>query len=95
MRNCHHCHGEIACSSPVGRSELCPRCGRDLRSCHNCTFFDLQSYNQCREPNAEPVTEKDRANFCEYFVFRETSDPETIKRSDPRTGWDALFKKSK
>ncbi|MFN2377900.1 MAG: hypothetical protein ABR538_15300, partial [Candidatus Binatia bacterium] len=49
------------------RSSRCPRCGSDLRCCLNCRFHDISSYNDCAEPSAERVLEKDRANFCDYF----------------------------
>lgn len=60
-----------------GRSESCPQCRADLRICLNCRFHDLQAAHQCRERRAEPVAEKDSANFCEYFDFRlrEWRDP--------------------
>jgi len=53
-----------------GRSESCPSCRADLRVCLNCRFHDRQAAHQCRERRAEPVAEKDSANFCEYFDFQ-------------------------
>jgi len=38
-----------------------------MRVCLNCRHFDLAVAQQCRESRAEPVAEKDRANFCEWF----------------------------
>lgn len=38
-----------------------------MRCCLNCRFHDIASYNDCAEPSAERVLEKDRANFCDYF----------------------------
>ena len=32
-----------------------------------CTFFDAQVPKQCREDDADEVTEKERLNFCEWF----------------------------
>jgi len=32
-----------------------------------CTFFDVRVPKQCREDDAEEVTEKARLNFCEWF----------------------------
>lgn len=55
----------------VGRKETCPFCGADLRCCLNCRFYDERIYNQCRETQAERVLDKDRSNFCDYFVFRD------------------------
>jgi hypothetical protein len=64
--------------------------------CLNCRFFDVRAYNQCREPQAERVTEKDKANFCEYFSFRDSSSPpsQEDERRKAKEKLDALFKKS-
>ena len=64
---CHACSADLEFDEPVGRSSRCPRCGSDLRCCLNCRFHDISSYNDCAEPMAERVLEKDRANFCDYF----------------------------
>jgi hypothetical protein len=41
-----------------------------LRVCLNCKFHDRQAAYQCSERRAEPVSEKDADNFCEYFDFQ-------------------------
>ena len=33
----------------------------------NCRFYDSSAYNDCSEPAADRVVEKDKANFCDYF----------------------------
>ena len=69
MKKCHHCHGEILIDGEPGRRETCPHCGADLHCCFNCRFYDPDSYNQCREPQAERVLDKERGNFCDFFTF--------------------------
>lgn len=32
-----------------------------------CRFFDVTVPKQCREDDAEEVSDKERANFCEWF----------------------------
>jgi len=64
---CHACSADLEFEDPIGRSQRCPRCGSDLRCCLNCRFHDIASYNDCAEPSAERVLEKDRGNFCDYF----------------------------
>lgn len=32
-----------------------------------CEFYDTSVAKSCREPVAEEVTDKERANFCDYF----------------------------
>ena len=52
---------------PLARLAECLSCGTDLHVCRLCKFFDTHVAKQCREPVAEDVTDKDRANFCGYF----------------------------
>ena len=35
----------------------------------NCRHYDTHFNNSCRETEAEPVVEKNRRNFCEFFSF--------------------------
>jgi hypothetical protein len=35
-----------------------------------CEFYDTSVAKSCREPVAEEVTDKERANFCDYFRGR-------------------------
>jgi len=64
---CVACGRELRLPARVGRRDLCPGCGAELRSCRQCTFYDPSVYNACREPQADRVLDKERANFCEYF----------------------------
>jgi hypothetical protein len=76
---CYNCHTELAyeAGSNVLRTEQCPKCEVELRCCANCKFYDPQSYNECREPTAERLTEKKKANYCEFFALM--ADPEKEK----------------
>jgi hypothetical protein len=63
--------------------------------CRNCSFFAPGSHNDCREPGAEPVTDKERANFCEFFAFATAGPAGLGKGTDgARAALDALFRKS-
>jgi hypothetical protein len=64
---CVACGNELVLPARVGRRDTCPGCGAELRSCRQCGFYDPSSYNACREPQADRVLDKERANFCEYF----------------------------
>ncbi|MFN8389067.1 MAG: hypothetical protein U0136_02110 [Bdellovibrionota bacterium] len=67
---CHHCGAAIhAIDGRVGRSESCDSCRYDLHVCLNCKHYDRASYNECREPMADRVVDKDRRNFCDYFAL--------------------------
>ncbi len=67
---CFACNAEIplAAGERVGFRASCPGCGADLHVCRNCAHHDPSAYNECREPNAERVGERERANRCDYFA---------------------------
>lgn len=65
---CHGCGTTTEVPAPVSRAASCAACGADLRCCLNCGFHDRSAYNECREPSAERVVDKDRSNFCDYFT---------------------------
>lgn len=55
---------------PLGRSAECSACRADLHVCRMCSLYDPQAAKGCREPVAEMVRDKERANFCDYFKAR-------------------------
>jgi hypothetical protein len=55
---------------PLRRRDECPACGADVHVCRMCAFYDTSVAKSCREPVAEEVTDKERANFCDYFRAR-------------------------
>ncbi len=52
---------------PFSRLAKCKACKVDLHVCRMCRYFDTTVSNSCREPIAEKVGDKKRANFCGYF----------------------------
>lgn len=52
---------------PLSRRSKCGHCNADLHVCRLCRFYDTSKNNQCSEPMAERVVNKERANFCDYF----------------------------
>ncbi len=95
MRVCYKCRKGQNSDGTVGRRDTCPSCGSDLHVCLNCRFYDPGSYNDCREPQAERVVEKDRSNFCDYFAFGDSVSGGGVKQEDldPKGKLDDLFKK--
>jgi hypothetical protein len=98
MKVCHRCGHELHPVSAIQRTDSCPHCRSDLKCCLNCRLHDPGANNQCREPQAEWVAEKDKANFCEFFEFRETSALSHPGRGgaradarNARAAFDALF----
>lgn len=64
--NCARCGAELP-PPPYFRRDECPACGADLHACVLCAFYSPGLNNDCREPQADRVVEKDRANFCDFF----------------------------
>ena len=80
MKVCYFCGKRLDDRLVVYRNSECPYCGKDLKICYNCKFYREGAHWDCLETIKEPVREKDRANFCEYFVFKETSEDNTTKK---------------
>jgi hypothetical protein len=90
---CFKCQHENKISGQVGRGDECPQCRADLHACKNCAHYDPNSYNECREPQADVVKEKERANFCDYFSPRIGAFGAAKKQGDLLSAAEALFKK--
>jgi hypothetical protein len=96
MKCCHRCGTELTLPSGIARTDACPNCYSDLKCCLNCRLHDPGANNQCREPQAEWQTEKEKSNFCEFFEFRDGSGQSGVGDSGSdraRSTLDALFKK--
>jgi hypothetical protein len=90
---CVFCGEKIELSGPVGKSDECPRCRRDLRCCKQCEFYDAGAYNECREVSAERVLDKERSNSCDYFTPRGGEVSADGRTDEAKKALEALFKK--
>lgn len=90
--NCWHCGTDLS-HLDFGRQEVCGKCGRDTRVCKNCGFYERGAHNDCREPQAERVVDKERSNFCDYFKPRTGGGSGAPERDALRAAAEALFKK--
>lgn len=69
---CWKCGGSLAdLSLPLRRLEECRQCHAELHVCKMCEWYSLSVAKHCREPIAEEVKDKERANFCDYFKPRQ------------------------
>jgi hypothetical protein len=71
MKECFFCGHSLAEGERVYRSSTCSHCGKDLKICRNCRFYSPGVHWDCSESIQDPVHDKERANFCEFFQFRE------------------------
>lgn len=88
---CWHCGARLV-AVDYQREGECPACRRQTHVCRNCRFYQPGRPNDCQEPIAEAVQDKQRANFCDYF---EPSGDTHHQRADAdvlRAAADALFK---
>ena len=92
---CYKCSGALSDSFKVmvSRSDTCSHCMADIRCCKMCIFYDPKVYNECRESNADRITEKEKANFCDYYKFGPGGDTADKQRQDALAKAAALFKK--
>ncbi len=93
---CADCNAEITLGSVdrIGFRDTCDACDADLHTCHNCRHHDPAAYNECHEPNAERVSQRDRANRCDWFEPGDQSGGEGPRARDAaKTDLEALFKK--
>jgi hypothetical protein len=93
---CYSCGTELdlKVGDRAARSDSCPSCRRDVRCCYNCRFYDSTSYNECGEPQADRVVDKDKSNFCDYFALsgRGAGSGSGTAKDDIRKQLDDLFK---
>ena len=90
---CHNCSTQLnfSVNERIGRKEECPKCYADLRCCKMCLFYDPSAYNECREPVAQRILEKEKANFCDYYKIGKSQN--NIQQSDLINIAESLFKK--
>ena len=93
MIRCSFCDKEIEVNGAVIRSDTCPHCGRDIRCCAQCKFYDPGSYNECKEVSAERVVDKERANFCDYFIIKGAKENVSGKEVMAKQALENLFKR--
>lgn len=90
---CYACGTENALES-VSRSDTCIKCGEDIRVCKNCKFYDPAVYNECKEVSAERVVEKEKRNFCDYFVLSgQKGSGDSNQVDDAKRKLEELFSK--
>jgi hypothetical protein len=85
---------EISGARKILRTDTCSKCESDLHACKNCQFYDRQYHNECRETQAEWVSDKERANYCDYFAPSTRTAGTTAKSSTDhvKSAFDGLFK---
>lgn len=68
---CWKCKAEFSLEK-VFRSSECPKCHCDLHVCKGCKFYAPGNHFECRETITEPIADKEKSNFCDYFMIAES-----------------------
>jgi len=81
-------------SQPIGQ---CSKCGFELHSCKQCTYFDPSSRFECMQPVQERIAKKDVRNECTFYAtsvrFEKQTSTGTASTPDAaRKAFDNLFK---
>ncbi len=95
MKACWRCGAPVALES-VGARDCCDRCHAYLHCCRSCDFYEPGAHNDCREPNADAVADKEQGNFCDHFRF--VAAPRAAgggKSGEARARLDQLFRKQR
>lgn len=96
VSRCSQC-GAIL-QSISGPPAQCAKCGFELHSCKQCTYFDTSARFECTQPIPERIPRKDVRNDCTFYAMRvmvekETSTSGPVRPDDARRAFDNLFKK--
>jgi len=93
---CFACNAEVSLApgERVGFRDVCARCGADSHVCRNCAHHDRSAQNECREPQAEWVSDRERANRCDWFSPGGAGGGGLVReREKARGALEDLFKK--
>jgi hypothetical protein len=94
---CWKCGASLAeLSLPLMRRDECPACRAELHVCRMCRDYDETLAKRCREPTAEEVSDKLRANFCGHYAPRDNAwqPGDTTAAAKARSELERLFGKS-
>lgn len=90
---CAFCGEMLPMGGSWQKSDACPRCGKALRCCRQCMFYDPRAYNECREVGTERIMDKERANACDHFLPRGPNRKRSDRTREARKALEALFRK--
>jgi len=88
---CWHCDKALeAVILPMSRREVCGACGADQHVCKMCVFFNGSGRGDCKEERAEWLSDRERANFCDYFKPSGNGDGSSANTSTANANEKAL-----
>ena len=92
--NCYKCGFLLTFpSDTVGFKEECQKCHSDVHCCKACKFYDANSYNECKEPVADRIVDKEKSNFCDYYKFSGNHTANSNSKENTFNKLNDLFKR--
>jgi hypothetical protein len=88
---CHKCKNELVFEVKMQRRDTCTHCGADLHCCKNCEHWDPGAHNQCKEHVTEYIPDRDAANYCTFFTFRNGQPADDDAQLKAKAKLSALF----
>jgi hypothetical protein len=91
---CWHCGVSVREEPlPLSTYAECRPCRAQLHCCRQCQHYNPRLRVDCDEPRAESHSEREKANFCDWFKLRrEFVEPgEKAPSADHQTELDTLF----
>ena len=78
---------------PLSTYAECRQCRAQLHCCRQCQHFNPRLRADCDEPRAESHSEREKANFCDWFKLRRefVESGEKAPSADHQTELDTLF----
>lgn len=69
--HCYRCHSPL--DEKITFRSTCENCNFDLHVCLSCKFYLAGKANDCFIPDIDKITDKEKNNFCEEFVYQNKS----------------------
>lgn len=88
---CWKCGTKIPFETAIYRDSVCSSCGADIKVCKNCQFYQEGAHYDCHETIDEPVLDKEKANFCEFFKYAENAVTKKKSSEDAKNQFKNLF----
>ncbi len=78
---------------PLSTYAECRPCRAQLHSCRQCQHYNPRLRVDCDEPRAESHSEREKANFCDWFKLRREfgEQDEATRSTDHHAELTALF----
>jgi len=91
---CYACNKQLdlIAEQKILRNQECDHCQAQLHCCKMCIHYDKTTYNECREPTAERIVEKEKANFCGHFKISACEKDTASSKKNLFSDADKLFK---